>query len=166
MNNSIVINESQVTENLELLNEALEGLGIVAMLQLAIDLDILSRPKDLEIIVGDFTGKAKTTYNIFYTHSLWGNVKILAGSGKYREFILHTNDERQKPYYILRKITDSINSSLASLAISADLILAQFSQDPNLLRALVSSGDEAILDVLKSNPNITDDIKVMIELRR
>lgn len=166
MSISIIIDETKIKQNLESLFRILEELGIVSMLERAIELELISLPKDLGIIVGDFTGRSKSTYNIFYTHNLWGNVRILAGSGKYKEFLLHTTDETEKPYYILRKIADSINSSLSNLTVSADLILAQFSQEAGLLRALAAVGDEAILDVLQNNPHITDDVKVMIELRR
>lgn len=166
MNNSMIIKDEVIREHLKALSEVLTELGIASMLQLAIDLELVRVPRNLNIIVGDYTNKTKTTYNIFYTHNMWGNVKILAGSGKYKEYLIHSAGEEEQPYYILRRIADSVNSSLANLAISADLVLAQFSSDLAALRSLASYGDNTILDVLQYNPNITDDIRVMIQLRK
>lgn len=162
----ITIQDNIIENYSSSLLDRLENGGIEEMLKYAIKQKLIVIPDGIDIVVTKLTSSQRATYSIYYTHALWGSTRLFAGYGKHQEYLLHSSLKKDKGYYILRRIVDSVNSSLSSLTTSADMILAQFSSDASVLRYLASSGDEALLNVVKNNPNVNDEILVMISLRQ
>ncbi len=165
MSAGLILNEEKLSHNRSNIFQIFSESGITEAVNFTIAEKILLLPYGLSLDIQESLRK-KQNYSIFYSHELWGNANMYCGDGKLKEYLLHTDDNLEQVHYILRRIVNNVNASLSQLVLSADLILAQFSRDEQFLNIIASTGDKAAVDLLMKNPNVSDDLKVMIQLRK